>query len=73
MDEDSFETTTVLVDGISITVTSQWARKRLKSLAYRLFAQPFVQAQIKENIRTPRHWPLWGESTDDRWILLTEG
>ena len=24
-----------------------------------LFTQPFVQAQIKENIKAPRHWPLW--------------
>ena len=23
-------------------------------------AEPFVQAQIKENIKAPRHWPLWG-------------
>ena len=38
-----------------------------------LFAQPFVQAQIKENIKTPHHWPLWGESTGDRWIPLTKG
>ena len=22
------------------------------------FAQPFVQAQIKENIKAPRHWPV---------------
>ena len=32
-----------------ITVTSQWMRWRLKSSACRLFAQPFVQAQIKKN------------------------
>ena len=25
--------------------------------------QRFVQAQIKENIKAPPHWPLWGEST----------
>ena len=31
----------------------------LKSLATRLFAQPFVQAHIKENIKAPCHWPLW--------------
>ena len=31
-------------------------------ITYWLFAQPFVQAQIKENIKTPRHWPLWGKS-----------
>ena len=27
-----------------------------------LFTQPFVQAEIKEDIRAPRHWPLWGNS-----------
>ena len=32
-----------------ITVTSQWERRRLRSLASRMFVQPFVQAQIKEN------------------------
>ena len=40
----------------------------LKSPAPRLFAQPIVHVQIKENTKTPRHWPLWWESTDDRWI-----
>ena len=52
----------------AITVT--W---RLKSPAFRLFAQPFVQAHIKENIRAPRHWPLWGEFTGDQWIPRTKG
>ena len=33
----------------------------------------FVQAQIKEIIKAPRHWPLWGEFTDDRWIPRTKG
>ena len=31
-----------------ITMTSLWARWRLKSPAFRLFVQPFVQTQIKE-------------------------
>ena len=39
---------------------------------FRLFAQPFVQGQIKENIKAPRHWPLWGEFTGDWWIPLTK-
>ena len=26
-----------------------------------LFTQPFIQTQIKENIKAPRHWPLCGE------------
>ena len=41
-------------------VTSKWARWRLKSQASWLFARPFVQGQIKENIKAPCHWPLWG-------------
>ena len=29
----------------------------LKSSTPRLFTQPFIQAQIKVNIKAPRHWP----------------
>ena len=31
------------------------------------------KAQIKENIKAPRHWPLRGEFTGDRWIPRTKG
>ena len=27
-----------------------------------------LKAQIRENIKAPRHWPLCGEFTGDRWI-----
>ena len=37
---------------------TQW---HLKSPALRLVTQPFIQAQSKENIKAPRHWPLCGE------------
>ena len=57
----------------SITVTSQWATWRLKSPASRLFTRPFIQAQIKENTKAPRHWPLCGEFTGDRWTPRTNG
>ena len=50
-----------------------WARWRIRSLASRLFTQPFIQAQIKENIKAPRHWPLSGEFTGDLWIPRTKG
>ena len=30
--------------------------------ALSLFTQPFIQAQIKENIKAPRHWPSYGNS-----------
>ena len=54
-------------------MASWWARWCLNSPASRKFAQPFVQAQIKENIKAPRHWPLWGEFTGHRWIRLSKG
>ena len=44
--------------GKKYEISAQW---RLKSPASGLFAQPFVQAQIKENIKALRHWHLWGK------------
>ena len=35
--------------------------------------KPFVHAQIKEIVKAPRHWPLWGEFTGGLWIPLTKG
>ena len=46
-------------------------RWRLKSPASRLFTQPIIRVQIKVNIKAPRHWPLCGEFTEDRWIPHT--
>ena len=34
---------------------------------------PFIRAQIKANIKAPRHWPLCREFTGDRWIPYTNG
>ena len=56
----------ITADLQNITVTSWWARWRLKSTASRLFTQPFIQAQINDNIKVPRHWPLCVEFTGDR-------
>ena len=36
-------------------------------------SQPFIQAHVKEDIKTPRHWPLYGEFAVDRWIPRTNG
>ena len=43
---------------IFITLTSKWAQRRLKSPAPWLFTQLLIKAQIKENIKAPRHWSL---------------
>ena len=32
-----------------------------------------VEAQVKENIKAPRYWPLCGEFTGDRRIPRTNG
>ena len=57
----------------AITVTSYQMRWRLKLHAPRLFSQPDVQEQIKENIKAPHHWPLCVEFTGDRWNPRTKG
>ena len=31
----------------------------------------YSEMHIKENIKAPRHWPLWGKFTGDRWIPCT--
>ena len=36
-----------------------------------LFTQPFIEAQINENIKAPRHWPIAENS--HRWIPGTNG
>ena len=49
-----------------ITLTSLLAQWRLKSPASPyIFTQLFIQVQIKENIKAPRHWPLCG--TKGQW------
>ena len=59
---------------VKFTVFQHWfSLWRLKSPVSRLFTQPFIQAQIKENIKAQCHWPLWGEFTGDRWIPRTKG
>ena len=44
-----------------------------QSPALRVFTQPFIQLQIKENVKAPLHWPLCGEFIGDRWIPRTNG
>ena len=56
----------VVGNDITLTLTLWLARWRLKSPASRLFTEPFVQEQIKENIKAPHQWPLLGEI--HRWL-----
>ena len=58
-------------------ITLQWRHNGRddvkKPIASPMFAQPFIQEQIKENFKAPRHWPLCGEFPGDRWIPRTNG
>ena len=62
-----------LESGASIGVPLHCSDVIISVMASRLFTQPFVQAQIKQNIKIPRRWPLWGEFTGDRWIPAHKG
>ena len=57
--------------------TLQWRHNEHADVSnnrhFHCFTQPFVQAQIKENIKAPSHWPLWEKFTCDRWIPRTKG
>ena len=50
----------------------QWHRNKRQSRP-KSPASRFVQVQIKESIKAPRHWLLWGEFTVDQWIPHTKG
>ena len=56
-----------------ITITSLWGRWRLKSPASRLFAQSFIQAQIKQKHQSSASLAFVGELTGDPWIPHTKG
>ena len=55
---DIWENDTTIATLTAITVTSWWTRCCLKSPTSWLFTQPFIQGQIKENTKAPRHWPV---------------
>ena len=52
----------IYIQYINHSLQCQWARWHLKSPASQLFTQPFIQTQIRENIKAPCHWPLCGNS-----------
>ena len=49
--------------GFALLIWQPRVPLRLKSPALPLFTEPLIQTQIKENIKAPRQWPLWGEFT----------
>ena len=56
----------------NIEMTSTLARWRLKTPAFWLFTQPFVKAQVKENIKALRHWPLVTGGFPTQMASMTE-
>ena len=67
-------TSLTIVYSIVYSNADQRKHQSSASLAFvRGITQSFIQTQIKENIKGPRHWPLCGEFTGDRWIPRTNG
>ena len=62
--------TTIIEWHIDMPVENHYNDVIMSAMA---FTPLFIQAQIKENIKAPRHWPLWREVTGDRWIPHTKG
>ena len=67
----------IWINGPHTSITLKWRHNGCDGVANHhpgdcLFNR-FVQAQIKENIKAPRHWPLCGEFTGNRWIPRTDG
>ena len=66
-----FIATGAIIHWFSGTIILQWRYNKRDGVsnhqpAFGSFNQPFVQAQIKENIKAPRHWPLLEEFIGDR-------
>ena len=61
----------------AVQYTLQWHNNELDGVSnhqphYCLLNHLF-KAQIKENIKAPSHWHLWGELTGEQWIPRLKG
>ena len=71
----------VAIDDMVIPAVCEWRRLHyndgiMGAMASRITSLPIVYStaysQIKENIKSPRHWPFCGEFTGDQWISRTK-
>ena len=67
----------LFIDGMNIFILELMSKPIMGDYGWAASLQwrhnePFIQAQIKENIITSRQWPLCGEFTGDRWIPRTK-
>ena len=61
---------------VIVTVTAktlQWRHNESDGVSNHQPHDCLFKAQIKENTKAPRHWPLWGEFAGHRWIPRTKG
>ena len=67
----------VHISGHALHISLQWRHNGRDSSSdhqpHDCLLNHLFKAQIKENIKASRHWPLWREFTGDRWILRTQG
>ena len=64
----------IFAQGMDITL--QWNHNERDGVSnhqhHECLLNRLFKAQIKENINAPRHWPLCGEITGERWIPCTK-
>ena len=69
-------TSFIIAAGIIQFNTLQWRHNKRDGVSnhqpHDCFSS-FIQTQIKENMKFPRHWLLCGEFTGDLWIPRTKG
>ena len=67
------------VDSCDTYTCSHYAGVIMSAMAFKitsitvLYSSGYSKCRPKQNIKAPRHWPLWGELTGDRWIPRTNG
>ena len=64
-------------DSLSARKSSQWRHNGRDGVSnhqhYECLPNRLLKAQMKENIKAPHQWLLWGEFTGHRWIHRTKG
>ena len=56
-----------LVNVLTRNPLSHYSDVIMGAMASQITGISFLRVEIKENIKAPRYWPLWGEFIDDRW------
>ena len=69
---DRYEAYQIYIDFHHNSLQLHYSDVIMSAMAFQITGVSIVQVQIKENVKAACHWPIWGESTVDRWFILTK-